>query len=66
MVSMLTLSAIVCGFESRSGQIKDCKIDICCFSTKHAERRKSKDMLAQNQDNVFEWSVISTVELLFR
>jgi hypothetical protein len=29
MVSMLTLSAIVCGFESRSGQIKDCKIDIC-------------------------------------
>jgi hypothetical protein len=32
---------------------KTFKICICCFSTKHAAlRRKSKDGLTQNQDNV--------------
>jgi hypothetical protein len=37
--------------------VKDYKIDMCCFSTKHAAlRRKSKDWLAQNQNNVSEWS----------
>jgi hypothetical protein len=31
----------------------DYKIGICCFSTKHAAiRRKSKDWLALNKDNV--------------
>jgi hypothetical protein len=41
------------GFESRLGQTKDYKIDICCFSAKHeAFRRKSKDRLASKQDNV--------------
>jgi hypothetical protein len=31
------------------------------FSAKHvAIRRKNKDLLAQNQDNVSEWSDIST------
>ena len=41
------------GFESLLGQSKDYKIGICCFSTKHmAVGRKSKDLLAQNQDNV--------------
>ena len=33
MVSMLALSAIDRGFEPRSGQTKDYKIDICCFSS---------------------------------
>ena len=43
------------GFEPRSGQTKDYKIGICCFSTKHvALRRKSKDWLARNQNNVSE------------
>ena len=43
------------GFEPRSGQIKDYNIGICCFSAKHAAlRRKSKDWLARNQNNVFE------------
>jgi hypothetical protein len=43
------------GFEPRSGQIQDYKIGICCFSAKHAAlRRKSKDWLARNQNNVFE------------
>ena len=46
MVSVLASSAVDRGFEPRSGQAKDYKIGICCFSTKHAElRRKSKDWL---------------------
>jgi hypothetical protein len=37
------------------------KTAICCFWAKHAAlRRKSKDGLARNQDNVSEWSDIST------
>jgi hypothetical protein len=56
MVSELTLSAVDRRFEPRSGQTKDNKIGICCFSTKHAAlRRKIKDWLARNQDNVSEW-----------
>jgi len=36
-----------------------------CFSVKHAAlRRKSKDCLAQNQNNVSKWSDMSTLELL--
>jgi hypothetical protein len=67
MVSMLASSAIDYGFESRSGQTKDYKIGICCFSTKHAAlRRKSKDWLAWNQNNVSEWSDMSSCRLLFQ
>jgi hypothetical protein len=46
-------------------QVKhDYKIDICCFSAKSVEiRRKSKDLLARNQDNVSKWSNMSTHEL---
>ena len=36
MVSMLASSAVDRGFEPRSGQAKDYKIGICCFSAKHA------------------------------
>jgi hypothetical protein len=44
MVSMLSSSAVDHGFEPRSGQTKDYKIGICCFSVKHAAlTRKSKD-----------------------
>jgi hypothetical protein len=35
MVSILTSSAVDCGFKPRSGQTKDDKIGICCFSAKH-------------------------------
>ena len=43
MVSMLASTAVDHGFELRSGQIKDYKTDIYCFSAKHAAiRRKSK------------------------
>ena len=46
MVSMLTLSAI-----------DPDKIGICCFSSKHAAlRRKSKDWLARNLDNMSAWT----------
>ena len=43
------------------GQTKAYKIGICHFSAKHAAlRRKSKDWLARNQNNVSEWSDMST------
>jgi hypothetical protein len=67
MVSMLASSEVDCGFEPRSGQTKDYKIGICCFSAKHAAlRRKSKDWLVWNQNNVSEWSDMSTRGLLFQ
>ena len=36
MVSVLASSVVDFGFESWSGQTKDYKIGICCFSAKHA------------------------------
>jgi hypothetical protein len=55
------------GFEPRSGQTKDYKIGICCFSAKYtALKRKSKDWLDRNQDNVSEWSDMSIYGLLFQ
>jgi hypothetical protein len=65
MVSMLVSSVVHRGFEPWSGQIKDYKIGICCFSTKYTAQT-SKSWLAQNQNNVSEWSNISTHRLLFR
>ena len=63
MVSVLASSAVDHGFEPWSGQTKDNKIGICCFSNKHtALRRKSKDWLARNQNNVSK----STRRLLFQ
>ena len=42
------------GFELRSGQTKDYKIGICCFSIKHAVlRTKSKNWLTRNQDYMY-------------
>jgi hypothetical protein len=35
MVSMLASSAVDRGFEPISGQYKDYRIGICCFSAKH-------------------------------
>jgi hypothetical protein len=67
MASALASSAVDCWFEPRTGQTKDYKIDICCFSAKHAAlRRKSKDWLVRNQNNVSEWSDLSTRGLLFQ
>ena len=67
MVRVLASSAVDHGFELRSGQTKDYKIGICCFSAKQAAlRRKSKDWSARNQNNVSEWSDMSTRGLLFQ
>ena len=66
MVGVLASSAVERGFEPWSGQTKDYEIGICCFFAKHASlRRKSKDWLGRNQNNVFEWSDMSTRGLLF-
>jgi hypothetical protein len=51
MISVPPSSKVDRGFEPRSGQIKDYKIGICCFSAKHASlRRKNKDWFARNQN----------------
>ena len=48
-VSRLILTAIDHRFNHRSGQIKEYKSSICCFSDKYvASRRKSRDWLAQS------------------
>jgi hypothetical protein len=66
MVSVLASSAVDRGFEPRSVQTKDYKIGICCFSAKHATlRRKSKDWLVWNEDNVSEWGDMSIHKLFF-
>ena len=65
MDSVLASSAVDRVFEPQSGQIKDYKIDICCFFANHAAL-KGKYWLARNQDNVPEWSDISTRGLLFQ
>ena len=67
MVSRLASSAVDRGFEPPSGQTKDYKISICCFSAKHATlRKKSKDWLPWNQDNVSEWGDMYIPGLLFQ
>jgi len=57
-------SAVDRGFEPRSGQTKDYEIGICCFSAKPASlRRKSKDWLAVNQNNVSKLGSMSICRL---
>jgi hypothetical protein len=66
MVSVLASSVVDIGFKPRSCQTKDYKIGICCLSAKHAAlRRKNKDWLACNQDNVSEGGDMSVCRLLF-
>jgi uncharacterized protein YaeQ len=66
-MTVLASRAVDREFESRSGQPKDHHIGICCFSAKHvALRRKSKDWLPQNQDNVSGWGNMSIRGLLFQ
>jgi hypothetical protein len=66
-VMVIVWSVVDRVFESRPGQTKDYEIDICCFSANHAAfRRKSKDWLARNQDNVSEWGNMSIQWLLFQ
>jgi hypothetical protein len=61
MAIVLTSSALDCGFEPQLGSNQDYEIGICCFTAKHAALRSMcKDWLARNQDNVSEWSDMST------
>jgi hypothetical protein len=58
MVSVLVSNGVDREFEPQSGQTKDYEIRICCFSVKHETlRRKTKDWLARNQNNVSEFAV---------
>ena len=67
MVSVLASSAVDSGFELRYGLTKHYKIGICFFSAKHTVlKRKSKDWLARNQNNVSKWSDMSIRRLLFQ
>ena len=67
MGGVLASSVVDRVFVPRSGESKDYKIRMCCFSSKHtALRRKSKDGLTQNQNNVSEWNDMFTCGLLFQ
>ena len=67
MVRVLASSAVDRGFKPRSGQTKDYKIGICCFSAKHAAlRRVDEDWLARNRNNVSERSDMSTRGMFFQ
>ena len=67
VVRVLASSAVDRGFEPRSVQTKDYTIGICCFSAMYAAlRKKSKDWLARNQDDVSEWGDMSICGLLFQ
>ena len=67
MVTTLSLSAVDRGFKPQSNQTKGYKSSICCFSFKHvALRSKTKDWLAQIQDNVSKGSDMSPLGLLFQ
>jgi hypothetical protein len=65
MISVLAWSEVDRGLDP--DRVKpDYKIGICCFSTTDvALRRKSKDGLARNQDNVCEWGDMIIRGLLF-
>ena len=57
--------------NSRGPRFKDMlsyyKTGICCFSAKHAAlSREIKEWLARNQNNVSEWSDMSTSGVLFQ
>jgi hypothetical protein len=66
MACVLTSSAVDRGFEPRSGQTKEYKIGISCFSAKHTVlRRKNKEWLAREQVNVSECGDMSIHIMLF-
>jgi hypothetical protein len=67
MVSLLASIVVDHGFKPQSIQTKDYEIGICCFSAKHVTlRRKRKDWMAWNQDNVSGCSDMSISGLLFQ
>jgi hypothetical protein len=64
---MLDSGAVDRGFDLRLGQTSDFSIGIYCLSVNHAAlRSKINDWLARIQDNVSEWSDMSTRGLLLQ
>jgi hypothetical protein len=61
-VSVLALTAVDRGIEPLSGQTKDYKIGICCFSAKHATLRRK----TRSQDICSEWGDMSIHGMLFQ
>ena len=59
---MITATTIPSWVRALSGEAKNIYLVIVASpqSTQHFVRRKSKDLLARNQDNVSEWSDMST------
>ena len=67
MVSVLASCVVDRGFEPWTDLTRIYKICICCFSAKYATlRKKSKDWLARNRDNVTEWVDMSIRGLLIQ
>ena len=67
MANVSASNVVDYGFVSWSGQIKYYKIGFGYFFVQHTLlRSKSKDGSARNQDDVSEWSDMSTRGLLFQ
>jgi hypothetical protein len=67
MVSVLASSVVDRGLDPRLDQTKDYNICIFRFSAKHAVLRwQNTDWLARNQNNMSEWSDMSTRGLLYQ
>jgi hypothetical protein len=49
MVSVIASSVVVRVFEPRSGQTKDYKVSICCFSTQHAVFKEKEKKLVGSE-----------------
>jgi len=61
LVSTLAWSKVGHGLKAWSTSAKDYKIDICYFLAQYAVlRKKGREWLAWKQDNVSEWSDMST------
>jgi hypothetical protein len=64
MVNVLVASVVDRGLKPGSARAKDYKIGMCCFSDKKAAfRRKSRNWLVRNQNNVPEWGDMSKKNL---
>jgi hypothetical protein len=60
MDSVLASSVVDRGFEPLSGQNKDYKIGICCFSAKHvALRKKEQKLVGWNNSSRIDMSLNS-------
>jgi len=51
IVSMLGSSAVDRGFEPRTGQTKDYKIGICCFSAKNVGNEEKEQRLIGSESD---------------